>query len=104
MSYPDGMTKRDWQHIDGEQHHPQCPMHEDNYGWHECDDMPKQTAIEWDKYRKRWRLVLRDYLHNSTCIINGCPWCLEELTAPRCTCQEIDDALKEDAELHKGGL
>jgi hypothetical protein len=28
-NYPDGMTSRDWAHIDGDEHHEQCPQHED---------------------------------------------------------------------------
>ena len=27
--YPPGMTSADWRHIDGEQHCPLCPQHED---------------------------------------------------------------------------
>ena len=25
MNYPDGMTSKDWEHIDGEEHHQDCP-------------------------------------------------------------------------------
>ena len=28
-NYPDGMTSRDWAHIDGIEHHEDCPQHED---------------------------------------------------------------------------
>ena len=28
-NYPDGMTSRDWSHIDGIEHHEECPQHED---------------------------------------------------------------------------
>ena len=31
-NYPDGMTSRDWAHIDGEEHHEDCPYHEDFQG------------------------------------------------------------------------
>lgn len=37
MNYPDGMTKEDWTHIDGENHYSACPMHEDNSP-HQCGD------------------------------------------------------------------
>ena len=31
-NYPDGMTSRDWAHIDGEEHHEDCPHHEEFQG------------------------------------------------------------------------
>lgn len=30
MTYPPGMTREHWNHIDGEAHYPTCPMHEDS--------------------------------------------------------------------------
>ena len=29
MLYPDGMTKRDWQHIDGADHHEACNLNDE---------------------------------------------------------------------------
>ena len=81
MSYPDGMTKSDWAHIDGEQHSPECPMHENNFGWHSCS-LNDQGTIEWDEDSSRWKL----FLGPTWVVINGCPWCLEELADPQCTC------------------
>ena len=31
-NYPDGMTSRDWAHIDGIEHHEDCPYHDDFQG------------------------------------------------------------------------
>ena len=31
-NYPDGMTSRDWAHIDGDEHSEDCPHHEDFQG------------------------------------------------------------------------
>ena len=31
-NYPDGMTRSDWAHIDGEEHSEVCPHHEDFQG------------------------------------------------------------------------
>ena len=31
-NYPDGMSPRDWAHIDGEEHEEDCPQHEDFQG------------------------------------------------------------------------
>ena len=31
-NYPDGMTSRDWAHIDGIEHHEDCPQHESFQG------------------------------------------------------------------------
>ena len=31
-NYPDGMTSRDWAHIDGIEHHEECPYHDDFQG------------------------------------------------------------------------
>ena len=33
-NYPDGMRSRDWAYIDGDEHHEQCPQHEDS----DCDE------------------------------------------------------------------
>ena len=31
MNYPPGMSSRDWAHIEGGQHFPSCPAHEDHW-------------------------------------------------------------------------
>ena len=36
MNYPDGMTKEDWQHINGLEHDDDCPQHEANDGDGDC--------------------------------------------------------------------
>ena len=28
-NYPDGMTASDWEHVEGREHWPECPAHED---------------------------------------------------------------------------
>lgn len=84
-TYPPGMTKSDWQHIDGEQHRPQCPYHED-YA-HRCDHLrPGQKTPS---------------------VPSGadfCPWCGQELVSEDCICDEIDEAEREEAIERKGTL
>jgi hypothetical protein len=31
-NYPDGMSSRDWAHIEGDEHSDECPQHEDFQG------------------------------------------------------------------------
>ena len=38
-NYPDGMTSRDWAHIDGIEHHEDCPQYEDYDMDCECDTL-----------------------------------------------------------------
>jgi hypothetical protein len=35
-NYPDGMTSRDWAHIDGIEHHEDCPQHENFFHCEDC--------------------------------------------------------------------
>ena len=35
-NYPDGMTSRDWAHIDGVEHHVDCPQHENSFHCEDC--------------------------------------------------------------------
>lgn len=49
-NYPDGMTSRDWAHIDGIEHHEDCPQYEDFDMDCECDTLyPSKYDIELEK-------------------------------------------------------
>ena len=49
-NYPDGMTSRDWAHIDGIEHHEDCPQYEDYDMGCECDTLyPSKYDIELEK-------------------------------------------------------
>ena len=57
-NYPDGMTKEDWRHIDGDEHHDSCPAHEeqDVIGFCICaeiDQTLKDDAEEDDGRHRR---------------------------------------------------
>ncbi len=86
-NYPPGMTSEDWRHIDGEDHHQNCPLHEANWD-HHCQHMTQR--VEWDL---RWRLLgtgVRIQIHY-------CPFCGDELLEPECHCEEITRAERDDA-------
>ena len=42
-NYPDGMTSRDWAHIDGEEHHEDCSYHEDFQGINNASECESDT-------------------------------------------------------------
>ena len=73
--YPDGMTKRDWQHIDGAEHHEACNLNE-------------ETRAEW------WLNICPRH----ECLCGG-----HVTEAQFCTC-ECSCPTKEDIELEKAGL
>ena len=52
-NYPPGMTSHAWEHIEGKEHHSDCPEHEDNDGGG-CDcDRLIADAYE-DAMLRRW--------------------------------------------------
>lgn len=99
-NYPPGMTSKDWQHIDGEQHYRQCPVSED-YS-HDCSkDAAEYLRPEFSP--PCWVLAVRiatfdrfRYLR-----VDFCPWCGEDLGRPECICRELAQDMKDDAAEHK---
>ena len=85
MNYPPGMTREDWKHVDGEQHHPECPLNE-NYE-HKCQRvMPCRVQPEGDD---RWVLAHRMFPRSGVVKIDFCPYCGEELGPIECICKAL---------------
>ncbi len=41
-NYPPGMTREDWQRIDGERHYQDCPLHEEHEHYDSCCSYPQE--------------------------------------------------------------
>lgn len=67
-NYPPGMTRHDWEHIDGEQHFLDCPANQDAYD--------RLCAVCNAPY-------ITGY---------ACPHCGSE---PDCICDDIEQAIKD---------
>ena len=89
-NFPPGMTRADWQHIDGEQHNPLCPEHEDYE--HKCmKEMPFTVCPGWRGRRGYWELRV----HTTTIEIEFCPFCGEDLGSTDCICKELAEDREE---------
>ena len=85
-NYPDGMTKSDWKHIDGEIHHRLCPWH-DEYE-HDCSSEAKQY-LRPEFSPPCWVLEVKQYQWSGyvrNMRVDYCPWCGEDLGRPDCVC------------------
>lgn len=99
MSYPPGMTKRDWEHTEGRPHHPQCPLGEE---W-ECSD---EDAARIDPYE------VKELVHSAESAAGGYVHVgsrLRKALAPfqwmlDCHCAEIVREERESALLASHGL
>jgi hypothetical protein len=89
-NYPDGMTSRDWAHIDGEEHHEECYSHPDYE--HFCQ-------LKGDG------LVHDDYGNGGVCDEehDECDICKSIECRCDCKCDTLYPS-KEDIELEKLGL
>lgn len=100
MSYPPGMTREDWKHIDGATHNPECPDHEDNRNGHQCakGKHNQDAVVEWDHARQLWDLYISSHgaVSGRHIAILFCPYCGQDLgeseTEGRCTCEEIEQS------------
>lgn len=100
MNYPPGMTKQDWRQINGDEHSPRCPMHEDYE--HRCwDKAPGHVELRYDAGRSWWAMTIRQgtgYAAFTSFPIEFCPWCGVELSRPDCICDDIQRDGHETAE------
>tara|TARA_R100000306_G_C4296020_1_gene102633 strand:- start:73 stop:267 length:195 start_codon:yes stop_codon:yes gene_type:complete len=55
MNYPDGMTKEDWQHINGVNHWGNCPQNEGNDGDCTCAEMQHMAYLDAEERREEVR-------------------------------------------------
>jgi hypothetical protein len=114
MTYLPGMTKRDWKHIEGEQHRRDCPCHEE---WEPTDEDRERideigpTAFrEWVEATDTTGLFQSWLSPTPTNPCQELRWFmrLENARAPfqwlfSCRCAELDQDAAEDAALAKGG-
>tara|TARA_R100000008_G_C3539503_1_gene143961 strand:+ start:263 stop:568 length:306 start_codon:yes stop_codon:yes gene_type:complete len=84
-NYPDGMTKRDWESIDGIEHHYLCHQHEDYVAF--C--VRKQDGLWYDNYGEG---DLCDEIHDI------CDLCgdLDNACRCECSCDDIYDSIEAD--------
>tara|TARA_R100000808_G_scaffold3870_4_gene13219 strand:+ start:28 stop:333 length:306 start_codon:yes stop_codon:yes gene_type:complete len=84
-NYPDGMTKRDWESIDGIEHHYLCHQHEDYVAF--C--VRKEDGLWYDNYGEGG---LCDEIHDI------CDLCgdLDNACRCECSCDDIYDSIEAD--------
>ena len=100
MSYPPGMIREDWKHIDGESHYRQCPESEEYV--HDCCKLAiKYLRPEFNP--PCWVLVVHTGLMQYEYIrVDYCPWCGEDLGSLGCICPEIRAQGQEESDAAKG--
>ena len=94
-NYPPGMTKGDWKHIDGEQHHKLCIMNED-YVHDCCKEAAEMVRLEFRP--PCWALVVgwAEGGHFRHIRIDFCPFCGADLGGLDCLCPQLAQDMKDE--------